>query len=46
MKRLTNREIVEILYHNVLVLDPRIKGIELQNGQKLLIKDGELWKDK
>ena len=45
MKKLTNKEIVEILYHNVLILDPRVTEIGLQDGQKLFLKKGELFKD-
>ena len=44
MKKLTNREIVEILYHNILGLDPRVNEIGLQDGQVLYLKEGELWK--
>lgn len=42
--KLSNREIVEILCHNVLSFDPRITEIGLQNGTKLFLKKGELYK--
>ena len=43
MRKLTNREIVEILYHNVLVLDPRVTEIGLQDGQVICLVNGELY---
>jgi hypothetical protein len=44
MKKLSNREIVEILYHNALFLDPRVTEIGLDNGDILKIINGELYK--
>jgi len=43
MRKLTNGEILEILYHNCLVFDPRVTEIGLQDGQVLYIIKGELW---
>lgn len=44
MKKLANREIVEILYHNALVLDPRVTEIGLDDGQVLYLVNGELYR--
>lgn len=44
VQKLTNRKIVEILYHNYLILDPRVTEIGLQDDTILFLKDGELYK--
>jgi len=48
--KLSNADIVEILNHDVIILDPRIDytkhGIELYNGRKLVIKKGEMYEVK
>ena len=41
-RKLTNKEIVEILYHNHIDLDPRVKEVGLQDGTKLFLINGEL----
>lgn len=47
LKKLTNREIVEILYHDTIILTPQFdstkQGIKLHNGRELAIKKGELY---
>lgn len=44
LNKLTNRDIVELLYHNHLVLDPRMTEIILNDGTLLILKNGELYK--
>lgn len=45
--KLTNREIVEVLYFNDLILSPRINEIGLRDGRILVLQRGELyWKEK
>jgi len=48
--KLSNADIVEILKHDVIILDPRIDytkiGIEISNGRKFVIKNGELYEVK